>query len=110
MIQATLSVVLLTGAGLLTRSLQNIEHQDFGFERDHRVNLSVNASFSSYSPEKIDAIYRALPDRLARIPGVESASLALYTPFTDNWGQIVVRQGQGTVSYTHLTLPTNREV
>ncbi len=103
-LQATLSVVLLTGAGLLTRSLENIERQDFGFERDHRVNFSVNASFSSYSPEKIDAIYRALPDRLARIPGVESASLALYTPFTDNWGQIVVRQGQGTPNVTNDSL------
>ena len=62
-VQATLSVVLLTGAGLLTRSLQKMEHQDFGFETDHRVSLSVNAPFSSYSPEKLDAIYRALQDQ-----------------------------------------------
>ena len=99
-VQATLSVVLLTGAGLLTRSLQKMEHQDFGFETDHRVNLSVNAPFSSYSPEKLDATYRALQERLHRIPGVESASLALYTPFTDNWGEIIVRQGQGTPNVT----------
>ena len=30
------------------------------------------------------------------IPGVESATLAQYTPFTDNWGELVVRQGKGT--------------
>ncbi len=93
-VQATLSVVLLTGAGLLTRSLQKMEQQNFGFETVHRVVLSVNAPFSSYSPEKLDATYRALRERLQRIPGVESASLALYTPFTDNWGEIIVRQGQ----------------
>ncbi|MFZ0743454.1 MAG: ABC transporter permease [Terracidiphilus sp.] len=99
-VQATLSVVLLAGAGLLTRSMQKMEHQDFGFETDHRINLSVNAPFSSYSPEKLDATYRALQQRLARIPGVQSATLAQYTPFTDNWGELVVRQGKGQPNVT----------
>ncbi len=99
-VQATLSVVLLTGAGLLTRSLQKMEHQNFGFETDHRVSVSVNAPFSSYSPEKLDATYRALQQRLQAIPGVQSATLAQYTPFTDNWGELIVRQGQGTPNVT----------
>ena len=98
MVQATLSVVLLTGAGLLTRSMQKMEHQDFGFETDHRVNLSVNAPFSSYSPEKLDATYRELQTRLARIPGVQSATLAQYTPFTDNWGEMIAREGKGSIN------------
>jgi predicted permease len=98
--QATLSVVLLTGAGLLSRSIANLEHQDFGFETDHRVSIGVNAPFASYPPEKLDATYRALQDRLSRIPGVESAALALYTPFTNNWGQIVVRHGQPQATVT----------
>ena len=99
-VQATLSVVLLSGAGLLTRSMQKMEHQDFGFETDHRINLSVNAPFSTYSPEKLDATYRALQQRLSRIPGVQSATLAQYTPFTDNWGELVVRQGHGQPNVT----------
>jgi predicted permease len=94
-VQATLSIVLLAGAGLLTRSLQKMQHQDFGFETDHRVNISVNAPFSSYSSEKLDALYRDLQERLSHIPGVEHAGLALYTPFTDNWGEMVVREGHG---------------
>ena len=99
-VQATMAVVLLTGAGLLTRSMQKMEHQDFGFETDHRVDLSVNAPFTEYSPEKLNVTYRALQARLERIPGVERAALALYTPFTDNWGEIVVRQGEGTPNVT----------
>jgi predicted lysophospholipase L1 biosynthesis ABC-type transport system permease subunit len=83
-VQATLSVVLLTGAGLLTLSLQKMERQNFGFETGHRVNVSVNAPFSNYPLEKQDAVYRALQQRLARIPGVQNAALAQYTPFTDN--------------------------
>ncbi len=94
-LQATLSIVLLAGAGLLIRSLQKMEHQDFGFETDHRVSISVNAPFSGYSPDKLDAIYRDLQDRLSHIPGVERAALALYSPFTDNWGEMIIREGHG---------------
>ncbi|HEV2486101.1 MAG TPA: ABC transporter permease [Terracidiphilus sp.] len=94
-LQATLSLVLLAGAGLLTRSMQKMEHQNFGFETENRVNLRVNAPFAGYSTEKLDATYRVLQDRLSRIPGVQSATLAQYTPFTDNWGELIVRQGHG---------------
>jgi len=97
-VQATLSVVLLTGAGLLTRSLQNLQHQDFGYETDHRVTISLSAPFNSYSQPKLDAMYRELQDRLSRLPGVERVALAQYTPLQDNWGEIVIRQGHGMPS------------
>jgi predicted permease len=93
-VQATLSLVLLTGAGLLTRSLMKMTHQNFGFETDHRVSLRVNAPFSGYAPEKLDATYRALRERLERIPGVQKSALAMYSPFTNNWDAMVARQGQ----------------
>ena len=92
-VQATFSVVLLVGAGLLTRSLQKLQHQDFGYQTDHRVTLHLSGPFSSYPQPKLDAMYRELEDRLAHIPGVERAALALYTPLQDNWGEIVIRQG-----------------
>jgi len=94
-VQATLSVVLLTGAGLLTRSLDNLQHQDFGYDVDHRVTLSLSAPWATYSTAQIDAMYRDLEQRLGAIPGVERAALAHYTPLTDNWGEIVIRQGHG---------------
>lgn len=97
-LQATLSVVLLTGAGLLTRSLQKLQHQDFGYETDHRVTLSLSAPFNSYPQPKLDAMYRELQDRLSHLPGVERAALAHYTPLQDNWGEIVIRQGHGMPS------------
>lgn len=92
-VQATLSVVLLTGAGLLTRSLSNLQHQDFGYDVDHRVILGIIAPWPAYSQTQLDAMYRELQDRLAHIPGVERAALAQYTPLTDNWGEMVIRQG-----------------
>ena len=94
-VQATLSVVLLAGAGLLTHSLDKLQHQDFGYEIDRRVTLSLTAPFSSYPQPKLDAMYRELQERLSHIPGVERAALAHYTPLQDNWGEIVIRQGHG---------------
>ncbi len=95
-VQATLSrSSLLTGAGLLTRSLNNLQHQDFGYQLDHRVTLDLTAPFSSYSSAQLDAEYRELQGRLQAIPGVEHAALAQYTPLADNWGEIVIRQGHG---------------
>ena len=91
--QATLSVVLLAGAGLLTRSLMNMQHQDFGYDTDRRVTISLTAPFDSYPQPKLDAMYRELQDRLSHIPGVERAALAQYTPLQDNWGEIVIREG-----------------
>jgi predicted permease len=92
--QAALSVVLVAGAMLLSRSLGNLEKQDLGFRTDGLVSVRINPPGSSYSPEKLDALYRAIEDRLRQVPGVERASLALYAPLTDNWGELVFVDGK----------------
>ena len=94
-VQATISVVLIAGAGLLSRSLSNLQHQPLGYETENRVTIWLTGPFSSYTQPKLDAMYRELQDRLAHIPGVQRAALALYTPLQDNWGEIVIRQGHG---------------
>src|ERR1700744_5095720 len=94
-VQATLSIVLLAGAGLLTRSLRNLEHQSFGFETDHRLSIVMNGPPASYSEAQLDPLYRALQARLAAIPGVARAALALYTPYIDNWGEMIIPEGHG---------------
>ena len=99
-VQATLSVILLTGAGLLTRSLGKLQHQDFGYETDHRVTINLTAPFSSYPAPKLDAMYRELQDRLSQIPGVQRVALAQYTPLQDNWGELIIRQGHGMPNVT----------
>jgi predicted permease len=98
-LQATLSVVLVAGAGMLTRSLINLEHQNFGFETANRVTVNLNSPPATYTPERLDALYRNLEERLRQLPGVERASLALYNPFIDNWSDDVVVQGHPRVSF-----------
>jgi predicted permease len=75
-----------------------MQHQNFGYEVDNRVVVSLTAPYSSYPPAKLDAMYRELQDRLSHIPGVQRAALALYAPLQDNWGEIVIRQGHGMPS------------
>lgn len=92
--QAALSVVLVAGASMLTRSLNNLENQNLGFETKDRITVALNAPPSSYTPDRIDALYRNLEAKLKEIPGVQHASLALYNPFTDNWGEIIMVAGR----------------
>ena len=92
-VQATLSVVLVAGATMLARSLDKIQHQNFGFQIQGRVEVSLHHPPASYSIAKLQAIYRELEDRLDRLPGVQGSGLALYNPFTDNWGEAVLIAG-----------------
>ena len=95
-VQATLSVVLLAGAGLLTHSLLNLEDQDFGFATAGRVSVLMNQPPASYTPERLNALNRELQDRLSHLPGARSASVALYSPFSgDSWEEYIVKQGEG---------------
>jgi predicted permease len=92
-LQAAVSVVLVVGSLLLARSLSNLQNQDFGFPLGGRVLVQLNRAPASYSPEKLDALYRDVEDRVKRLPGVRGGGLALYNPFTDNWGELVLVSG-----------------
>ena len=92
-VQATLSVVLVAGSTMLARSLNKMEHQDFGYALQKRVVVSINRLPATYPQPKLAAVYREIEDRLNRIPGVEGAGLALYNPLTDNWGEGVLVAG-----------------
>jgi predicted permease len=94
--QAALSLVLLACAGLLTMSLRNLEHQDFGFDVQNRMSVEINPPLDSYTPEHLDALYRAIEDGLVRLPNVQSASLAAWSPLSgDNWGEMIAVEGRG---------------
>jgi predicted permease len=92
-LQATLSIVLVAGATMLGRSLNNIEHQDFGYTVPDRMLVAINRPSADYTVPQLTAMYRALEERLNRVPGVQSANLALYNPLTDNWGELVLVAG-----------------
>ena len=92
-VQATLSVVLVAGATMLTHGLRTLESQDLGFHSDGLIEVTFNQLLSSYSQDRLDAVYRDLQRRLQDVPGVERASLATYAPLTDNWGELIFVDG-----------------
>jgi predicted permease len=92
-VQATLSVVLVAGATMLARSLNKLEHQDFGYQVQNRVEVDMNRPPASYTQPQLASLYRQLEDHLNRLPGVQGTGLALYNPLTDNWGELVMVAG-----------------
>ena len=93
-VQVALSIVLLMGAGLLTKSLRNLEDQRFGFETRGRLIVHVNPALVAYPPEKLYGLYEQLQQRLTQIPGVLSASLSGYSPLGgNNWNQRAYIEG-----------------
>ena len=94
-LQAALSLAMLTVAGLLTRSLGNLERQSFGFEQQGRLLVRIGPQAAGYTPERLTGLYERLEDRVARVPGVITSSLALYTAQQgNNWGEEVYVAGK----------------
>ncbi|HZP03948.1 MAG TPA: ABC transporter permease [Terracidiphilus sp.] len=92
--QAALSVVLLAGAVLMSKSLANLEHQSFGVVTTNRYVVHFDPAGAGYSVDRLPALYREIENRFTALPGVTSFSLAMYSPLEgDNWGECAIPQG-----------------
>ena len=63
--QIAVSIVLLSAAALLGRSLRNLEHQNFGFETQDRYIAWINPMLGNYKPEQLETLFRQIDDQLA---------------------------------------------
>jgi predicted permease len=94
-LQAALSLVLLIGAGLFSKSLGKLEHQDLGLQTANRIVIHIDPESAGYKPGQFDGLYREIDARLGAIPGVQKVALASYSPLGDDlWGDGVVIQGK----------------
>ena len=95
-VQATLSVVLLAGAGLLTHSLQKLQHQDFGYrDRSSRHHQPDRAVFFLLAAEAGRDVPRHCRTGSRTFPESSARRSRNTRRCTDNWGEIVIRQGHG---------------
>jgi putative ABC transport system permease protein len=93
--QIAVSVVLLSAAALLGRSLRNLEHQDFGFETRDRYIAWINPMLGNYKPEQLEPLFRQIDDSLLQIPGMRMVAPALYAPMTgDSWNDGIRIEGR----------------
>ncbi|MBO0723859.1 MAG: ABC transporter permease, partial [Blastocatellia bacterium] len=86
-LQAALSLVLLSASGLLTAALHSLDNQDFGFELERRIVAKTEPRLAGYRLEKLTPLYRRIHDTLLSIPGVSAVALCHHTPLNgDDWG------------------------
>jgi predicted permease len=94
-LQAAMSLVLLVCAGLLTQSLRNLEHQNFGIATANRYVFHFDPAGAGYTVATISAANEQLEREFSALPGVQSAGLALYSTLEgNNWGESVYVEGR----------------
>jgi predicted permease len=92
--QAALSLMLLAGAILMSKTLANLEHQNFGIATTNRYVLHFDPAGAGYTIDRVPGLYRQIEDRFNALPGVTAFGLALYSPLEgDNWSECVIQQG-----------------
>jgi predicted permease len=94
-LQGALSLVLLVGAGLMTQTLRNLEHQNFGITTANRYVIHIDPMGAGYNLETIGPVNQRIEDEFRALPGVKSAGLALYSTLEgNNWGESVFVEGR----------------
>jgi len=94
-LQGALSLVLLVGAGLMTQTLRNLEHQNFGITTVNRYVIHIDPMGAGYNLETIGPVNQRIEDEFRALPGVKSAGLALYSTLEgNNWGESVFVEGR----------------
>src|SRR6185437_13200823 len=109
-VQVTLAVMLLTGAGLLLRSLNTLGHVDAWFDASHVLTLQVSGSWGETSnmPAVVQRIDRTL-DGLRALPGVEAAATAAMLPGVPGKYQVEIKV-DGRIDPTRRVLADVRTV
>ncbi len=104
-IELATTMVLLTGAGLLGKSLYRLLHVDIGFQVDHLATLHVRLPDTQFprDSEKV-AFTRRLLDRVESLPGVRAAGVTSVLPAScdcnSDWVRIAGRPFNGN----HITV------
>jgi putative ABC transport system permease protein len=78
--QIAISLLLLIGATLLLRSLQNAQAIDPGFRAENVFAMDFDLDLKGYGEEKGRQFYALMVERMGALPGVESAALANRAP------------------------------
>src|SRR5258706_825496 len=75
-LQLALSLPLLVGAGLLARTLFNLQRVDLGFPAERLLLVRVNSREAGYDAARRDNMHRELRRQIELIPGVRAASFS----------------------------------
>jgi putative ABC transport system permease protein len=93
--EVAISVVLISGAALLFKSLAKLQQVDAGVRIDHLITMATNLPLAAYpTPASASRLYAALLQRLRAVPGVEQASVTQVPPLLGvGWGEFMALPG-----------------
>jgi macrolide transport system ATP-binding/permease protein len=84
-LELTIAVVLLVGAGLLGKSFYRLLHVELAFQPDHLATLQISLPELTYSKDpQVVAVERQILSRAASLPGVKSAGISTQLPVSGN--------------------------
>jgi predicted permease len=78
-LQVAMSLVLLVGAGLFLRTLENLKSVDVGFDSRNLLMFNVNPGVNRYDVDRSAQVFRQVLERMSALPGVRSAALTRTT-------------------------------
>lgn len=82
-IEIAVAELLLSGAGLFSRSLIKLESTDPGFEPSNLISMQIPLSPTKYSEPASEAlVFTGILDRVIKLPTVESAAFANAVPLS----------------------------
>jgi predicted permease len=98
--QLALSLILLVGAGLMTRAFVSMRNVPLGFDPHDAVSMTVHLHNQRFNDGSLEAarlrrlaFYHALTESTRQIPGVQAAGVGLFVPFSG--GPITQRYSTG---------------
>jgi predicted permease len=76
-VQVSLSLLLVSGAALLARTVWNLVQTEMGFDREHVLTVRIDPRSAGYRPAQLPVLYAQMVERVRAVPGVSSATIAL---------------------------------
>jgi len=83
-VQVSVSIVLLVGAGLFVKTLLNLRSEALGFTPDHLLVFEMNGTLNGLKDTRLKDLYERTLNEVARLPGVKSASLSRWGLLSGN--------------------------
>ena len=74
--QVSISLLVLVGAGLLVRTLINLQHVDMGFNANNLLVFTVEPNLIGYKDERLAQLYHQIAEHIEAVPGVNSVTFS----------------------------------
>jgi putative ABC transport system permease protein len=105
-VEIALAAILLTGCGLMLRTLAQLAAVDPGFRTDHLLTARISLSGEHWNaPERRVAFYDRALETVKQLPGVKNAALTLSLPIDgSNWGSIFIVGDKPVPSHSSLPM------